>query len=185
MKSRVSFIVVFLIACPILLTSCASGTAYQKADAPATKAVIYVYRPSRLLGVALSYSLWDVTNAIVAKKVSIVPNDAFGYNPAKDTRIDQFREGMKYSKKLARLVNGSYYAYTVDPGNYYFIVENTSGIGQGWGVTDAVTKVEAEAGKRYFFYSWVGGGGRAYMETRTVEKGEKEITGCKLVVEEK
>jgi len=180
MKFRVAFIVICLIACIICISSCASlGPVYQSADTPTEKAVIYVYRPWRIYLSVRYYSLWDVTDAIAKKKVNIV------YDQGKDyPRIDTLEEGMKYGKKLARIVNGSYYAYTVDPGVYYFLVEET---GQ-WGTSgaDLVTRVDAKAGKRYFFASHPSFIGAApSLEFRTVAQGEEEIPGCKMAVEGK
>lgn len=181
MNFRATFIVLCLSACAIFISSCASlGPVYQKADSPAGKTVIYVYRQWRIAASAASYSLWDVTDAIVKQKVIIV------YDQGKDyPRIDKLEEGLKYGKKLARIVNGSYYAYTVDPGVFYFLVENTGGGGQ-WGIcgTDLVTRVDAKAGERYFFFSSPGGG-CPYLEFRTVAKGEEEIAGCQITVEGK
>ena len=129
MKIRTTFILLCLSACVVFVTSCASlGPVYQKNDPPSGKAVIYVYRPC-CGAPAVSYLLWDVTDAIATKKVEIV------YDQGKDyPRIDNFSEGLKFGKKLTRIVSGSYYAYTVNPGTYYLLVENT-GFGKQWGIS--------------------------------------------------
>jgi hypothetical protein len=183
MKFRATFIVICFSVCAIFISSCASlGPVYQKAGPPAGKAVIYVYRPSRFFLCVRYYSLWDVTEAIAKKKVNIV------YDQGKDyPRIDEFKEGLKYGKHLARIVNGSYYAYTVNPGVYYFLVEETHSGGQ-WGISgaDLVTRVDAKAGKRYFFVSFPTFKAAApYLEFRTVEQGEEEIVGCQMAPEDK
>ena len=171
MKFRANFIVICLIACVIFISSCASlGPVYQKADPPAGKAIIYFYRPFSFLGAPIKYSIWDVTNPIVTKKVTIV------YDIGKEyPRIDKYKEGIESAGNLATF--------------YYFMAGGTVAskehfFGQ-WGVTDFIIKVEAKAGKRYYFYSQISGGGRPHIETRTIEQGEKEIADCRHVIDEK
>jgi hypothetical protein len=179
MKSNRVFKATYIVALVLFLASCASlGPVYQKADPPAGKAVIYFYRPYSFVGAAVKYSVWDVTNPIVTKKVTIVYDEGKEY-----PRIDKYEKGAENASNLATLSPGSYYAYTVNPGTYYFMV-GTAGVWQSWGVTDFITKVEAKTGKRYFLHSKVFAGGRSYIETRTVEQGEKEIADCGLVIKE-
>jgi|GEM_PF-1643243 hypothetical protein len=183
MKFRGTFIVLCLSACAIFISSCASlGPVYHKADPPAGKAIIYVYRPAHFAGSAVSYNLWDVTDAITKEKVSIV------YDVGKDyPRIDKFEEGLKYGKKLARIVNGSYYAYTVNPGTYYLLVENYAGHMMWKSVEgdDLIHKVNAIAGKRYFLYSHLNFHGRAWIDPVTEAQGEEDIVDCRYVIDEK
>ncbi len=184
MKFRATFIVLCLSICVIFISSCASlGPVYQKADPPAGKAVIYVYRKAHLAGSAVSYNLWDVTDSIAKDKVSIV------YDLGKDhPRIDKFKEGLKYGKKLARIVNGSYYAYTVNPGTYYLLVENYDGhdlLRKAVEGDDLVYKVKAMAGKRYFLDSYLNFHARAWILPVTEVQGEEGIVDCRHVIDEK
>lgn len=180
MKFRATFIVLCLIACVIFISSCSSlGPVYQKADPPAKKAVIYIYRQTRYVGISIRYSVWDITNSIVKHKASIV------YDKGKEhARVDNFWGALEDGKKLAVMLNGSYYAYTVNPGTYYFIVESfTGGSALPMGATDFIAKVDAKVGGRYFLFTTVGpfSSGRPIIEPRTVTQGEQEIADCNLV----
>jgi len=183
MKFKATFIVIFFSACALFVSSCASlGPVYQKAGPPAGKAVIYVYRKAHIAGSVKSYNLWDVTEAIAKEKVSIV------YDLGKDhPRIDKFTEGLKYGKKLARIVNGSYYAYTVNPGTYYLLVENYDGHDLWKAVEgdDLVYKVKAMANKKYFLDSYLSLHSRPWIITVTEVQGEEGIVDCQHVIDEK
>ena len=112
-------------------------------------------------------------------------------------RINNLEEGLKYGKTLSLMVNGSYYAYIVNPGTYYLLMKF-----QGCGVKpqtegtllgdDYVSVVNVAAGKRYFllstavpFMNPLQCMGRASIERRTVAQGEDEIDGCHQVVDKK
>ncbi len=172
-------ILIITLAC--IFPSCggASGPVFVKADFPESKSVIYFYRESRIPGAIVEYNVRDVTALIANKTLKIVDRSDVKKQPI----IDNYMLAIEKAPRLARITNGDYYPYIVSPGTYYFILENAEGDFHAYGYTDVVYTITAKKGEQIYGKTFLGAGGRPFMELVTEDVGSKMIKSCTLALE--
>jgi hypothetical protein len=174
-------LLLLITASAIAFSSCggASGPVFVKADFPESKSVIYFYRESRIPGAIVEYNVRDVTALIANKTLKITDRSDIKKQPI----IDNFLLAVEKAPRLARITNGDYYPFIVSPGTYYFILENAKGDFHAYGYTDVVYTVTAKKSEQIYVKTFLGPGGRPFMEIVTEDEGSKMIKSCTLALE--